>query len=266
MRNFGPQSRPLQAAFVAACAILGSVAVLIAVPAASSVNSPDIGEARVSFGGHSARIVEQVSYRDGIERIADLALVDGHPIGAIDNPDVEAAWAIVDSVWPNSIRPNLVQLSIVSERPRGLVGVVHLGVNGGWILSLDRADLGDEVLVKETIVHEIAHVATLGPDSFAFGNDVPCGGVSIEIGCAAADSVMARFAERFWPDAVATGLSSDYVDEYAASGPHEDLAETFVAWVSGWPIGSSEVEAKFELLSTDPLLASLAATLELQLG
>ncbi len=227
---------------------------------------PDIGEARVSFGEHSARVVEEVSYREGIERVADLALVDGRPIGAIDNPDVEAAWAIVDSVWPDSIRQDLAQLSVVSERPRGLVGVVHLGGNGGWILSLDRADLADEVLVKETIVHEIAHVATLSPDSFTFGTDVPCSGVSMEVGCADAESVMARFAERFWPDGMATGLSADYVDDYAASGPHEDLAETFVAWVSGWPVGSPEVEAKIEMLSTDPQLASLAASLELRLG
>lgn len=240
-------------------AVVGSMAVVASSSASQSTIAPDIGDARVSLGTQSARVVEQVAYRDGVRRVADVAIDNGSPLGVIDNPDVAAAWEIVDSVWPTSLRAELKQISVIDEGPRGLVGVVHRSSTGGWILSVDRVDLPDRRLMQETIIHEIAHVVTLGPDTFSFDTGAGCDGVTIAVGCAYPGTLMARFAERFWPGGVADAPPSALADAYAASASHEDLAETFTAWVAGWPVVSADEASRIEMLSADPQMASLAA-------
>jgi hypothetical protein len=175
-------------------------------------------------------------------------------------------WEIVDALWPASHRNQLVQVSVVREEPRGLVGVVHPSATGGWILSLDVADIDDRALIEETIVHEISHVVTLGREVFTFGEVDGCPGAAIELGCATADSVLARFADRFWPGDVGSSIGADFVNEYASTAAHEDLAETFTAWVLGWPVDGAIAKAKVEMLAGDSELAPLAVELRARLS
>ena len=88
-------------------------------------------------------------------------------------------------------------------------------------------------LVRETIVHELSHVVTLAPEVFTFGEVDRCAGTEISLGCAAAGSVLAAYADAFWPGDVASPRSADFVNEYASTSAHEDLAETFTAWGAG---------------------------------
>ena len=249
----------LPAVLVVVCTIVGSVAVVLSA-ALSTPESPTttIGDARVDLGARSARVVEQVEYRDGVTRVVDLILDNGQPVGELNDPDLATAWEIVDSIWPPSMWAELNQISLIDEGPRGLVGVVHRSSLGGWILSLDRSDLGDRNLVEETIIHEIAHMATLDAEHFSFDTASACSGVKITVGCAAAGSLMARWAETFWPGGVVDSNAADLVDTYAATGPQEDLAETFTAWVAGWPVRSAHVEARIETLGSDPTMSLLA--------
>ncbi len=218
-----------------------------------------VGEAGVALGDETARAVERVSYRQDVERIGDVVVVDGAPRDAITDERIAAMWAVVDDVWPHHLRDRLAQLSVVRGEPRGLVGVVHPSAVGGWIISLDLADLDDLALVEETIVHELSHVVTLGPDVFTFGDVDECGGVQISLGCAAPGTVLAGFADRFWSPG--SDEEADFVNEYAMSGAHEDLAETFTAWVIDWPVEGAAVDAKIEFLAADPGLAHLADAL-----
>jgi hypothetical protein len=225
----------------------------------------DVGQAGVALGDDTARVVEQVAYRQDVVRIGDVVVVDGQPSAPIDDPDIAATWAIVDAIWPDSLRSELRQLSVIEEESRGLVGVVHPAVDGGWILSLDLADLGDRVLIEETIVHELSHVVTLAPDVFGFGEGV-CVGVKIELGCAAPDSVLADYATTFWPGDDGSGDEADYVNDYAMTAAHEDLSETFTAMVLGWPVEGGQVDAKLAMLEGSPQLAALAMELGGTLG
>ncbi len=266
MRTNGIRWTSVSAVLALVGVAVGAVAVGVSVSASQSTIAPDIGDARVSLGTQSARVIEQVSYRDGVERIADVVIKNGSPVGEIDDPDVAAAWKIVDSVWPASLRAELKQVSVIDEGPRGLVGVVHRSSTGGWILSVDRVDLPDRRLVQETIIHEIAHVVTLGPDVFSFDTEAGCNGVTITVGCAFSGSLMARYAERFWPGGAVDAPPSALADVYAASAPHEDLAETFTAWVAGWPVVSADVASRIEMLSADPEIAPLAAEIRDGMG
>lgn len=224
-----------------------------------------VGTAGVAVGDDTARAVERVVYRQDVTRLGDVVLVDGEPLAEITDDRVAAVWDIVDATWPDEFRGALRQLSVIEEAERGLVGVVHPSATGGWILSLDAADLDDRRLLEETIVHELSHVVTLNRDDFAFG-DGPCDGERIELGCARAGTVLARFAAAFWPDGDPGEHTGDFVNDYAASAAHEDLAETFTSMVLGWTPTGEVVDAKVALIESDPELAALAAQLRAILG
>ena len=237
-------------------ALLGAYIVMSGGPTGPAT---EIGAAAVTVSGDTARVVENVVYRQDVTRIGDVVVVSGRPAEPISDPTVAAVWEIVDSTWPASLRDSLRQLSVIEEADRGLVGVVHPSSSGGWILSLDAADLGDPALLRETIVHELAHVVTLGPDVFAFG-DVACEGEAIDLGCAYAGTVLADFVAAFWPDREA-GPVHEYVNAYASTAPHEDLAETFTSMVWGWTPDGAVIDAKVEMLGRDPDLVALAVEL-----
>ena len=227
-------------------------AVNIAAPWDNDVPATQLGTAAVELGNDTARIVESVSYRQVVGRVGDVVIVNG---------ELAAMWAIVDASWPADQRDRLAQLSVVREESRGLVGVVHPSATGGWILSLDIADIDDRPLIEETIVHELSHAITLDRDVFTFGGVDACSGVAISLGCAEADTILTRFAERFWPEDVASTLEDDFANDYASTAAHEDLAETFTAWVLGWPIEDATVKAKIEMLTRDSEQAAMADTL-----
>ncbi len=260
---FLPSRWPPAAALVVALA--GSLVAYSAGAFSPREVSTRVGEAGVALGDDTARAVERVTYRQDVVRLGDVVVVDGVPREPITDPGLEQMWEIVESVWPDSLAGELNQLSVIEEEARGLVGVVHPAAGGGWVLSLDIADIDDRDLVVETIVHELSHVVTLDSDVFAFG-DGECDGTRIELGCAASGSVLATFADSFWPGDVGSESSADHVNEYAMSAAHEDLSETFTAWVFGWPLGGETVEAKLAALAADPQLSALADELAARLG
>ena len=238
-------------------ALLGGLIVVIEGPARTETQ---IGVASVTVSGDSARVVENVVYRQDVTRLGDVVVVDGEPADPVADPIVAAVWEIVDTTWPASQRDTLRQLSVIEEDRRGLVGVVHPSSAGGWILSLDAADLDDPPLLRETIVHELAHVVTLGPDVFTFGDGL-CDGESIDLGCAHTGTVLAEFVAAFWPQQE-TGSIDEYVNAYAATAPHEDLAETFTSMVWGWTPAGDVIDAKVEMIAADPALVALAIELQ----
>jgi hypothetical protein len=222
----------------------------------------------VTVADDTARVVEHVDYNAVVERVGDVVLAAGRPVSVTEDPDVALVWGLVDEVWPESRRGQLAQLSVIREGPLGLVGVVHRASAGGWILSIDAADLDRRDVVIETIVHELAHVVTLSPDRFDFGGGSGCDGVISDLGCARRDSALARFSETFWPGGrVAYEGSDGFVTDYARSAVHEDLAESFTAWVFEWPLDETSVaSAKIEQLGEDTELLALRDELRERLG
>ena len=236
-----------------------AMAIVYAMTGRDATPTTRVGSASLTVSADTARMVERVSYNDAVERVGDVVIEAGQPVSAIDQPEVALAWAMVDEVWPASRRAELVQLSVIREGSLGLVGVVHAATGGGWILSIDAADLDRRDIVIETIVHELAHVVTLSPDRFSFSDDGDCDGARIELGCARGNSILARFHDEFWDvDRSIDEMADSFVTSYASSAVHEDLAETFTAWVFDWPVSrSSLVAEKIAFLRADEDLAAL---------
>jgi len=90
----------------------------------------------------------------------------------------------------------------------------------------------------ETLVHEFGHILFLNNE--ALSQSEMCDGYVVDEGCADGSTILGKFYNKFWegkfdPEA---GLEENFmkeqtafVDDYAATNPTEDLAETFAYFV-----------------------------------
>jgi hypothetical protein len=215
-----------------------------------TANVVDIGTATTAMNprsGAAARNEENVHYRD-----ADLALlavyrvVDGE-LESTAPAEHRRIWTLAEATLPASARQQIRQLNVVTDGAARTLAMVHRSTTqrDSWILSIDPVE-SDDVL-ERTLVHELAHLYTLGePDLSAQRTN--CGGRLIEIGCARANSLLADYADTFWfgVDEPAQYRSQQFVTQYAAESVHEDLAETFMFWVYGEGPSSAALAAKYE--------------------
>lgn len=211
--------------------------------------SVDIGTAVTAVNprsGAAARTEETVHYQDAdlallaVYRVVDGQLEGGAPL------EHRHIWALAEETLPASALQQIRQLNVVTDGAARTLAMVHRSTTerDSWILSIDPVE-SDDVL-QRTIVHELAHLYTLGePDlTSQRGN---CRGRLIEIGCAHRDSLLADYADRFWaglPEP-AEYNSRQFVTQYAAQSVHEDLAETFMFWVYGDEPSSATIAAKY---------------------
>lgn len=237
---------------------------------AAPTPEPEIGTARVAYRdaahqpGHRDGVVETASYGAGVDLVASYPIVDDRLVAdATVDPGDQRLWDLVVDTIPDRWRLRIRQFSVIDEQPAHTVAMVHQSGHDPdrWLLSIDRADADNEALVRDTLVHELAHLITLDPAEFTFTHrldehgDGGCDGVRIEIGCAHDGSMLARWATSFWatPDAPGTYDPATFVAPYAATGPHEDLAETYLYWQRGdLPVGAGLVlEAKFAFVERE---------------
>ncbi|MEV8241134.1 NADH:ubiquinone oxidoreductase subunit 4 (chain M) [Microbacterium testaceum] len=142
-----------------------------------------------------------------------------------------------------------------------------------WVFAANLAYDGDRDLLLVTLVHEYAHMLSLGEDDTdpsAIGCDTEWAGS----GCLLPDSDLQRFADRFWAgytDAPARGNvdadtawdffeahEEDFVSDYAATNVSEDFAETFAAYVVEPDVDATDsvVARKFSFFDALPEYAS----------
>lgn len=157
-----------------------------------------------------------------------------------------------------------------------------------WILSVDIADAANEDELIYTLVHEFAHVLTLNESQVPFDNEVfaqpddedlyqeaeaSCPTFFPGEGCSLRDSYINVFFDTFWTDIYDDWLESDpdsdefyldyedqFVTDYAATNPAEDIAETFMAFVlEPKPEGDTIAEEKVLFFYEYPELVELRA-------
>jgi hypothetical protein len=172
-------------------------------------------------------------------------IVDGHLDDAATTDD-RRIWAIAEATLPTAALAHIHQLNIVTDGPARTLAMVHRSTteHDAWILSIDPAESRD--VLERTLVHELGHIFTLGEADLTAQRS-NCAGTLIEIGCARTGSALADYANRFWVGVAEPGAySSDtFVTQYAADSVHEDLAETFMAWVYGDKAAASTIAAKY---------------------
>jgi hypothetical protein len=258
---------------VAGAGALGVLALLF-VDRTEATVGVDIGTAVQALdpraGDGAARHTEQVTYDDDDLELVATYLVTGGRLDAGAPPAHQELWAIAGQVLPPAQLAEIRQLNVVSDGPNGTLGMVHRSsmVADRWVLSLDRAET--PTVLAETLVHELAHLVTLRRDDLRAG-DEECGDhdVQIEIGCALGGSALADWAGAFWTDPTqpADFDREHFVSEYAASAVHEDLAESFLAYVAHpEEADTPALAAKLAFFDAHPELATLAAEVRIGLA
>jgi hypothetical protein len=167
-----------------------------------------------------------------------------------------------------------------------------------WALEVDIADLDDKDALTFDLVHEFAHLLTLNKTQVSFDEELAknpddqtllknkaalCSDYFTGMGCSLPDSYVNIFYKRFWGQINAeweridalqykddltpyyNGLHDFYeshldqfVDDYAATHPTEDIAESFAYFVfSPKPSGNSVKEQKIKFFYEFPELVKL---------
>lgn len=131
-----------------------------------------------------------------------------------------------------------------------------------WVLAANLATSEDQATLVPTLVHEYAHILTLGTEQVGPVSGA-CPTIELDEGCADEDSTIWAFQERFWSgytdapgvdngdwevsDPFYAAHEDDFVSDYAAMNVVEDVAETFAVFVmEDRPTGDSVAAQKVE--------------------
>lgn len=214
-----------------------------------------------------------------------------------DEQTHQQVWKYFSSIIPASERSVIAEYSIITDGQGGTLAAVSQTQSDPnlWSLQVDIADTGNYHELTYTLVHEFAHVLTLGPqqvppsravfnnpddDDIYFDEASACPGHFPGEGCANADSYINVFYDQFWAelyeewneinleeddDAYYEKLDEFYykyedrfVTSYAATNPEEDIAEAFTFFVFGpTPAGDTIAEEKVLFFYQYPELIEL---------
>lgn len=199
-----------------------------------------------------------------------------------------AIWERFVQLIPADQRTMVSDFELLSEEYGGAHVYPSDADPSRWVLGVGEG-LGSDL--DDILIHEFGHLLTLQareipPESA--GSD--CQTFEIDEGCALQASTINRFAQKFWPADMRAELAAieetvdddeyydlmdefwrrhqdDFVTDYAATDPVEDLAETFTVFVTGdRPDGSTVADQKILLLWEDPQLVELRDQIRANLG
>jgi hypothetical protein len=233
----------------------------------SPTPAPVIGTAVSAVRSESqpARSTEAVRYDD-----RSLVLLASYPVGngqVVDAPAGrhEDLWTLASATLPDDAIRRVRQLNIVTDGRNGTLAMVHRSSldTTTWVLSMDPAE--DDDVIVSTLIHEYAHMLTLRAEDLrsAAASRNGCDGVRIEIGCARTGSVLADWHDAFWTGSDEPARAdSRFVSPYAATSVHEDLAESFLSWVTDdVDRPSPGVQARYAFLQARPELVEARAAI-----
>jgi hypothetical protein len=214
-----------------------------------------------------------------------------------DEASQKEIWAYFTTLIPVEVRTSLAEYSVVTDGVGNVLAAVAQTLYDPalWGLEVDIRDSGDKLNLTYTLIHEYAHLLTLGPNqvtpSEAVFNNPDDENVYLEEasacpdyfpgeGCSHPDSYINAFFNQFWSDiydewqdinliedddAYYEALDNFYyshedrfVTDYAATNPEEDIAEAFTFFVlSPRPSGDTIAEEKILFFYDYPELVQL---------
>jgi hypothetical protein len=152
-------------------------------------------------------------------------------------------WKHVSDIAPDTLSDKYIESFQLFNDPSSdvLAFVDDADGNGKWRVAVNIAGYNDSTVRERnlTIVHELGHIVTLN-NSQLHTSDTVCKNYETDEGCAQSTSFLNLFVKSFWtPASVKTALdkgtapyvANNYVTEYAATNPEEDMAESFAYFV-----------------------------------
>lgn len=210
-------------------------------------------------------------------------------------------WDYYAALIPAEQRGMIAEYAITTDGTGGtLASVAQTTYDPNlWTLNIDIADTANYYELTSTLVHEFAHLLTLGPDqvvpSLAVLNNPEDNNIYLQElsacpnyfpgeGCANTDSYIDDFYSQFWEelreewdpinleededtrtellDEFYSQYEDRFVTSYAATNPEEDIAESFAFFVfSPEPAGDTILEEKILFFYNYPELVELRAAI-----
>ncbi len=210
--------------------------------------SVQLADASASFSGGTSPLDDPSAVDD------DFRVTEVYEVGAdgilSPSPSAEAAavWAEIERVFTPRVAATRISRLEVGDDPSSdtLAWVARDTAPEYWTFAANVAYSDDDELWLGTLVHEYAHVLSLGPDSVDSYTDT-CDTIWTGQGCLLPETALLAFSDRFWSaytdapdadnvdvdvaDAFYAAHEDDFVDAYAATNVAEDFAESFTAYV-----------------------------------
>ena len=214
-----------------------------------------------------------------------------------DEASQREIWDYFTTLIPVEARSSLAEYSVVTDGEGNVLAAVTQTLYDPalWGLEVDIRDSSDKLNLTYTLIHEFAHLLTLGPeqvtpseavfnnpddDNIYFEEASACPDYFPGEGCSQPDSYINAFFNGFWADiyeewqdinlieddeAYYEALDDFYytyadrfVTDYAVTNPEEDIAETFTFFVlSPRPSGDTIAEEKILFFYDYPELVRL---------
>ncbi len=214
-----------------------------------------------------------------------------------DTATHQKLWGYFAALIPLESRKSLAEFSVMTDgRDNVLAAVAQTNDDPAlWGLEVDIADSQDYYYLSYTLVHEFAHLLTLGsdqvPPSEAIfydpeNNDIylnevsACSNFFPGEGCANSDSYINQYYDQFWVNIYGEWNKIDleenddiyyeqldkfyykyqdqFVTDYSATHPAEDIAEAFSFFIFGEkPVGDTIAEQKILFFYNYPELVDL---------
>jgi hypothetical protein len=191
--------------------------------------------------------------------------IDGDNINLSEwnkDPSHEEIWKLFTKIIPLYYRGDFKLYSVYEDSESDTIASVvqDTSDNTKWNMDINKSlfyDANGKLTIKEnthTLIHEFAHVLSLGktqvdylPANLSFESSIDrfkekCSSTFLSEGCLKKQSYLQAFISQFWTkeEVVATeenGQSiyewqeSEFVTDYAATNPAEDIAESFTYFV-----------------------------------
>lgn len=177
--------------------------------------------------------------------------------GVEENALYTALWEGMRSMLPSGAFDDFERLVIFTDGQDEILAYVQPADWTGekWEIAVDPADTADLDWFRETILHEYGHYLTLNEGQVTYTDHTGGGDVYREEGMTArSGSYLDDFYQTFWTGLLEDRLANvdsggfylrhpeDFVTEYAATDPAEDIAES-LAWFVLYDLPPEEEQA-----------------------
>jgi hypothetical protein len=187
----------------------------------------------------------------------------------------KAIWSYYKTLIPVERRPNLVTFGIYVSSDS--LGTFDTTITENWITNINILALENADTLSHVVVHEYGHYLTLNTTQMY--SDPEWGACKTPLyGCQTPDSYINLFYLQFWKeiypewkeidyasdtyeseiDAFYNKYQDQFLDDYAATDPVEDIAESWEAFVlTPAPTGTSIADEKIKFFYRFPELVEL---------
>ena len=186
--------------------------------------------------------------------------------------DYQSLWEQVLELLPEEALERFSRFAVFTDGPDETLAYVYAADSEGsrWVLAVDPADASDGAWFTETLLHEYCHVLTLNNTQAEYTGRQTTDTYNEEGMVARSGSYLDDFYQEFWTELLDDRLADpdscgfflrhedDFITDYAATDPSEDIAESFTYFLLWPPVEGDEVwERKLNFFYGYPELVEL---------